>query len=212
MAQPIDRIYYYTPEQYLALEDAAVYKSEYYDGEIFAMAGASNNHIRLSKNFTRVLDDAFEDGSCETFPAEMKVQSKNKDFYTYPDIVVICGEADYVDGRDDTITNPTAIIEILSASTRKYDQGDKFTLYKEFETLQCYVLVDSKKINIEVRQKQADGVWTSQTYQNMNDILKLPTLDFETPIANIYRRVEFKKQPRHPRVKKPEVNQNGSTN
>ena len=210
MAQPIRQ--FYTPEHYLALEDVAAYKHEYYNGEIFAMAGATVDHARIVNNFSRALAETFEDSSCEAFANDIKLQSATKDYYTYPDIVIVCGELQYAEERDDTLTNPAAIIEILSPSTRKYDQGDKFPLYKEFETLQCYVLVDSKKINIEVRQKQADGVWTSQTYQNMNDILKLPTLDFETPIANIYRRVEFKKQPRHPRVKKPEVNQNGSTN
>ncbi len=159
MAAPARK--FYMQAEYLAFEDAAAYKHEYYNGEIFAMTGATVDHARLVSNFSRALNEAFDNQPCEAFTTDIKLQSATKDYYTYPDIVIVCGELQYAEARNDTLTNPTAIIEILSPSTRKYDQNDKFILYKQFETLQCYVLVDSRKVNIEVRQKQADGKWTS---------------------------------------------------
>lgn len=115
MFQPEQK--YYTPEEYLALEEDAEYKSEYYQGEIFAMSGGSPNHNRIAGNLYIALREALEGKSCEAFFSDMRLQVKKNGLYTYPDVMVVCGGLEFVKGRTDTITNPVVIIEVLSEST-----------------------------------------------------------------------------------------------
>ena len=205
MAQPAKE--FYSPAEYLSREEVAAYKSEYYDGEIFAMAGSSENHDFIAGNLYADLNVAFRGTACKAYTDNMKVQVEhnNKIFFTYPDAMVVCNERKFAVGRTDIITNPTVIIEVLSASTAKYDRTDKFKLYKSIVSLQQYVLIEQKRAYIEVFQRQPDKDWTLHTYDDISDTLRLVSVGFETPVANIYDGVEFPKRrkqtsTRHPRI------------
>ena len=131
---------YFTPEEYLALEEEAEYRSEYYQGEIFAMTGGSANHNTIAVNLCRSLDEAFDDKPCQVFINDMRLLVQDNGLYTYPDLMVVCGNIKFVAGRDDTVTNPIVVVEVLSKSTGSYDRGPKFELYRALHTLQDYVL------------------------------------------------------------------------
>ena len=180
---------YYTPEEYLALEETAEYRSEYFQGEIFVMTGGSINHNRITGNIHTELNIAFENRPCEAFINDMRLLVKKNGLYTYPDVMVVCGQIRFLEGRDDTLTNTSVIIEVLSKSTEGYDRGAKFELYRALETFQDYILVDQTKIHVEHFHKLEDGRWILQEFNRLEDILCLETLDVSLPLARIYRKV-----------------------
>lgn len=182
---------YYTPEEYLALEEVAEYKSEYFRGEIFAMAGGSVNHTRIAVNIAGSLNAAFEGRPCEAFTSDLQVQVKKNGLYTYPDVSVVCGEPEFADNKNIQLTNPQVIVEVLSPSTANYDRTKKFELYRSLESFEDYVLIDSERVYIEHHHKIAPGKWLMQTYENITETLKIPTIDFEMPLEKIYSRVRF---------------------
>ncbi len=182
---------YYTPEEYLALEEEADYKNEYYQGEIFAMSGASVNHNRIARNVVTVLGIAFETGSCEIFIGDVRLLVKKNGLYTYPDVMIVCGELEFAEGRDDTITNPIVIVEVLSKSTEGYDRGAKFELYRALPTLQDYVLVDQYKVHVEYFHKLDDGRWILQEFNQLEDTLPIESINYEIPLNRIYQKVDW---------------------
>lgn len=182
---------YYSPEEYLALEETADYRSEYYRGEIFAMSGGSANHNRIAGNVHTVLNIAFEEKPCEVFINDMRLLVKENGLYTYPDIMVVCGGLEFVEGRTDTLTNPIVIVEVLSQSTEGYDRGAKFELYRALETLQDYVLVDQAKVHVECFHKMKDGRWVLTEFNQMEATLRIESIDVEMPLGRIYQRVEW---------------------
>ena len=140
---------YYTPEEYLALERKAEYKSEYINGEIYAMSGASRAHILITVNLTRELSTQLRGRPCEVYASDMRVKVSPTGMYTYPDVAAVCGEARFEDGQVDTLTNPSVIIEVLSPSTEAYDRGEKFAHYRKLQSLAEYVLVAQDKMRVE---------------------------------------------------------------
>ena len=185
---------YYTPEEYLALEESADYKSEYYQGEIFALAGASVNHNRLAGNVHTALNNAFESRRCEAFMGDVRLLVKKNGLYTYPDVMVVCGQLEFVKGRTDTITNPAVIIEVLSEATQAYDRGAKFELYRALDTLQDYVLIDQARVYVEYFHKLVDGRWLLTELNTLEAVLKLESVEVELPLSRIYQRVEWESQ------------------
>ncbi len=164
---------YYTVEEYLEMEEVAEYKSEYFNGEIFAMAGGSVEHDIISGNIYAALNQEMAAKPCITFTSNMRVLVKENGLYTYPDASVVCGDIEFQEGRRDVITNPILIIEVLSKSTRKYDRTAKFALYRDIKTFQEYVLIYQDKVGIECFWKLDDGSWELQLYDNIEDTLKL---------------------------------------
>lgn len=146
----------YTPEEYLALEREAEYRSEYISGHIYALAGAGPAHNIITSNLNGELRDQFKKGPCRVFATDMRVKVSASGIYTYPDVVAVCGERRYDDKRKDTLLNPTVLIEVLSPSTEKYDRGKKFEHYLTLETLQDYVLVAQDRVHIEHFTRQGD--------------------------------------------------------
>ncbi len=130
---------YYSVEEYLVLEDKAAYKSEYYQGEIFAMAGGTYNHDVISLNLASALNIAFTNRGCVAFTSDMKVKVSANNFYTYPDVSAVCGDPVFDGERTDIITNPIFIADVLSDSTSRYDRGGKFELYRGLNSLEDYV-------------------------------------------------------------------------
>ncbi|NJN94141.1 MAG: Uma2 family endonuclease [Anaerolineales bacterium] len=182
---------YYSPEEYLALEETAEYRSEYYRGEIFAMAGGSVNHNRIARNLIVALETALAGKSCEAFITDMRLYIKKSSLYTYPDVMVVCGRIAYIKGRTDTLTNPVVIIEVLSDSTQAYDRGAKFELYRAIESLQDYVLVDQARVHVEYFHKLEDGRWLLTEFNDSEAVLRLEAVNVEIPLSRVYQRVEW---------------------
>lgn len=182
---------YYSSEEYLTLEEAADYKSEYYQGEIFAMSGASVNHNRIAGNVHAALNNAFDAKPCEAFMGDVRLLVKKNGLYTYPDVMVVCGQLEFAEGRTDTLTNPIVIVEVLSKSTQDYDRGAKFELYRAIETLQDYVLIDQARIHVEYFRKLEDGRWLLQEFNQLEAILRIEAVGVEIPLSRVYQRVEW---------------------
>lgn len=155
-AQPIKM---YSAEAYLELERAADYKSEYYGGEIFAMASVGLNHNRIKENLSGEIGFFLKGKSCQGFSSDMRVHIPENAFYTYPDLLILCGKPEFLDRKTDTILNPSVIIEVLSPSIGEYDRGQKFHLYRSISSLVEYVLIDSRKLMAEVYRKADNGLW-----------------------------------------------------
>lgn len=177
-----------TPEAYLAFERDAEGKHEYWHGELFAMAGASRRHNVLVANLVRMLGNALLDRPCEVYPSDMRVASASREVFTYPDVVVVCGEPTFADDRHDTLLDPLVIVEVLSDSTEAYDRGKKFEHYRGIASVQHYVLVAQDQPLIELYTRQGDGTWTLSDHR-MGDVATLSAVRCELPVAEIYRKL-----------------------
>ncbi len=182
---------YYSPEEYLALEEAAIDKSEYIDGEIFPMPGGSTNHNRLTGNFFVALNIAFKAKDFEAFINDVRLWIPERRIYTYPDVMVVEGEPEYVNDRTDMITNPKIIVEVLSKSTQGYDRTAKFEAYRTIPTFEEYLLFDPNKIHIEQYSKTATKRWTFREYDLEDQALTLTSVELEVAIMDIYNKVKF---------------------
>ncbi len=180
----------YTPEQYLTLERKAEYKSEYINGQIFAMAGASLEHNRITANFVRVLGNQFMGHPCGVFSSDMRVKVDATGLYTYPDVVAVCGEIRFDDAHRDTMVNPTVIVEVLSPSTEAYDRGGKFAHYRRSDSLTDYVLVAQDQVRVEQYTRQ-NKQWVLTEINELDDTLRLPSIGCEVVLRDIYDKVEF---------------------
>jgi Uma2 family endonuclease len=180
-----------TPEQYLEIERKAEYKSEYFQGEMFAMGGASRTHNRLVAHLVRELDQQLRSSPCETYPSDMRVQVTATGLYTYPDVVVVCGEPQLADKHFDTLLNPTLIVEILSPSTESYGRGRKFDHYETIESLQHYLLVASDRVHAELFTRQPGGDWLRRSAKRLEDAVELPAIGCRLLLADVYEKVEL---------------------
>jgi len=181
----------YTPEEYLALERQAEHKSQYYDGEIFAMAGASRRHNLIAMNIGSELRTRLRGRPCEVYGSDMRVKVSPTGLYTYPDVVVVCGEPRFEDDHEDTLLNPTLIVEVLSPSTEDYDRGRKFAHYRRIESLAEYVLVAQQEHHVERFRRQETGEWVLRETDRPDDTLALASIDCELALVEVYDKVEF---------------------
>jgi Uma2 family endonuclease len=155
---------YYTPEQYLEIERRAEGKSEYVNGQIFAMAGASPRHSALSITLSSLLFLQLRGRPCRVFDSDLQLKVPDTGLYTYPDVTVAIGERRFDELDPNTLTNPTAILEVLSPSTEAYDRGEKFAHYQRLESLREYVLVAQDKMRVEQFTRQGDREWLLRVY------------------------------------------------
>jgi Uma2 family endonuclease len=182
---------HYTPEEYLAQERQAQCKSEYFAGEIFAMAGASRWHNLIVTNVLRELSTQLKGRPCTTYPSDMRVKVSHTGLYTYPDITVVCGEAQFEDNQQDTLLNPTLIVEVLSESTEAYDRGGKFAHYRKLATLMEYVLITQTKPHIEHYVRQPNNRWLLAEADSLHDTIHLPSIDCHLALAEVYDKVDI---------------------
>jgi len=178
-------------DEYFEIEETAEYKSEYYHGEIFAMSGASVNHNLIAMNISAGLYDSLRNSDCFVFPGDIKVQVAESAHYVYPDVSVVCGEIEYGTNRDDIITNPVVIIEILSESTKDYDKGSKFQAYRKIRTLRDYILIDQYAYHVEYFSKNELGKWMLDEFENLNDLFTVKSINVDLPLNSIYFRVKL---------------------
>jgi Uma2 family endonuclease len=183
-----------TAQEYLAIERSAPFKSEYFNGEMFAMAGATRAHNLIITNLARELSTQLRGRPCEVYPSDMRVSVDPTGLYTYPDIVVACGDPRFLDEREDTLLNPTLIVEVLSASTEAYDRGDKFAHYRSLESLKEYVLVCQDRPRIERYLRQGES-WLFTAAGEPGTGLELPSIGCRLSLPEVYERVELPEGP-----------------
>ena len=181
----------YTPEEYLALERQAQYKSEYYAGAIFAIAGASRWHNLIVANVVRELSLQLKGRPCTTYPSDLRVKISPTGLYAYPDVTVVCGDAQFEDTQQDTLLNPTLIVEVLSESTEAYDRGSKFAHYRKLASLLEYVLITQTKPHVEHYVRQPDNRWLLAEADSVHDTLHLPSIDCHLALSEVYDKVDI---------------------
>ena len=184
-----------TPEEYLSRERAAALKSEYVNGQIIAMSGASRRHNLITLNVGAALNAQLAERPCEVYVSDMRVKVEASRDYTYPDVVAVCEEPRFLDGTLDTLLNPAVIVEVLSASTQDYDRGTKFALYRTIETLRDYVLISQDRVRVEHYARQGAFQWLLTEYAEPGDALSLPSVGVTLLLSDIYRKVRFTAAP-----------------
>ena len=180
-----------TAEDYLAIERSAEFKSEFFDGEIFAMSGASRSHNAIVLNVGAELRQQLKKSPCKTYANDMRVKVDPSGLYTYPDVLVVCGKEQFDDTHFDTLLNPTLIIEVLSDSTEAYDRGRKFEHYRKLESLEEYVLIAQNHPHIESYRRQADQGWLLAECAGLESVFRLQSIDCELALAEVYDKVEL---------------------
>lgn len=181
---------YLTPNAYLERERQAETKSEYYDGTMVAMAGASRSHIALTTTLSGLLFLALRGTNCHNYANEMKVRTHPTEHYFYPDIVVVCGEDVFRDDREELLTNPTLVVEILSPSTEAFDRGEKFRRYQQIPSLREYVLVAQDRASVERFVRQDDGnLWTYSLTEGMDANVTFESISATVSLGELYSNV-----------------------
>ena len=182
---------YLTPEEYLTLERQAETKSEYWQGEVYALAGASRRHNLVAFNLAATLGVQLKSRPCEAYTSDMRVKVARADHYSYPDVTVVCGQAEFEDRSEDTLLNPTVLIEVLSPSTEAYDRGAKFEFYRTLESLTDYLLISQSKPIIEHFTRQPDERWLLSTYKGLEAVAAIPSIGCDLRLADVYDKVTW---------------------
>lgn len=212
MSTPQTRLRYYTIEEYLEMERASEEKHEYLDGQILAMAGETEEHNLICMNVGSELRDRLKGQSCLAMSKDMKIRSgpepqvktasPPKGFFSYPNVLVVCGERQYHDSYRDVLLNPKVIIEVLSSSTAEFDYGEKFRRYRTWLTeLTDYILVSQSAPVIEHYRKQPSGDWLLSSVEGLENSLQIASIGCTLQLSEVYDRVEFKK----PRIEQNDV-------
>lgn len=181
-----------TPGQYLALERTAARKSEYFRGEAFAMAGASPTHVLMVSNIVAALHGQLRRRPCTLYSTDLRVKVQASGLYTYPDVVVVCGDLQFDDDHQDTLLNPILIVEVLSESTKGYDRGGKFAQYRKIPSFAEYVLVAQDEYHVEHFVKQSHGGWLLSETNQAEDALVLSSIDCTLSLGDVYEKVQFR--------------------
>ena len=184
------RVAVHTPAEYLHLERAATYRSEYFRGEIFAMAGGSPQHSRIKTNVTSQLNSQLKGQPCTTYDSDLRIKCQTG-LYTYPDASVICADLEFDDDQRDTVLNPTLLIEVLSKSTEAYDRGKKFDNYRSIPSLREYVLVSQDEPTIQRFLRNDDNTWTLTAVAGLDQTIPLRSIGIDLPLSEVYERVDF---------------------
>ena len=174
-------------EEYLEWEKTAERKNEFFEGEIFAMSGASRRHNKIFSNLFGKITIQLMNKPCQPYGSDMRIHIPENTLYTYPDISIFCGDVIPSDPDDDTVILPTVIIEILSKSTQNYDRGEKFKLYRDIPSLKEYLLVDSESILLESYRINQRGNWELEEIKSTDGIFSIPTLGISIPLEDIYK-------------------------
>ena len=171
-------------QDYLENEKTTEFKNEYLNGEIWAMAGASDNHVTIAGNLSVLLKQKLKGKACRSYISAMKVKVASANAYFYPDVFVSCHPDDKK--QEHYKEQPHFIAEVLSPSTEAYDRGDKFKYYQQLESLQEYWLIDAQKMSVDCFTKQDNHVWILRSYSNLQDIANIESLNIKLPIAELY--------------------------
>jgi len=182
---------YYTPEEYLALEETSEDKHEYRQGEIIPMVGATTNHNQIAGNFYRRFPLTINNQDYYTYMETVRLWLSDYSIYTYPDVMVIKGQPLYQGNSQSNVINPLIIVEVLSNSTQAYDRGDKFKFYRSLPTFQEYILIEQSSYSVERYSKQKDDQWLIDFVTGENAVLQLVSVDWQISFQDLYQRVNF---------------------
>jgi Uma2 family endonuclease len=180
-----------SPEQYLAIERKAERKSEYFNGEMFAMAGASESHVLIVTNVVAELREQLRGRPYTVYSTDLRVKVSPTGLYTYPDVVVVCGQPQFADDQRDTLLNPTLIVEVLSESTQDYDRGEKFEHYRSIASFHEYVLIAQDRYHVEHFVRQPDNRWLLSETNRSEDTIHLSAIDCNLALTEVYDKVEM---------------------
>ncbi|MGV3719987.1 MAG: Uma2 family endonuclease [Actinomycetota bacterium] len=192
MAFPVP--HYISPDEYLALERAADQKSEYINGEVFAMSGGSFAHSTLCANLILEIGLALKGTPCAVKTSDLRISIPDAGLYTYPDVSVVCGEPEFSDEFLDTLLNPALLVEVLSPSSEAYDRGVKFAHYQRIASLKEYVLVAQDRVRVERYVREGEA-WKYFRYEGLNAALTLCCVEDDIPLAALYERVTLPERP-----------------
>lgn len=182
---------YYTPEDYLALEEKSEERNEYHNGEIISMVGGTTNHNQICINLCRNFPLTINDQDYYIYTENVRLWLSEYNTYTYPDIMIIQGQPIYQAGKKSNIINPQIIIEVLSDSTEGYDRGDKFTYYRSLPTFKEYILINQSSHKVDQYVKQSDDQWSIKFYQGEEIVLTFASVNWQISLKDIYQRVDF---------------------
>jgi len=180
-----------TPEQYLEIERKAERKSEYWNGEMFAMAGATEPHNLVATNTASLAFAQLRTKNCRVYRSDMRVQVAANAMYAYPDIVIVFGKPQCLDGHQDTLLNPKVIVEVLSPSTEAYDRGRKFEHYRQIESLEQYLLLSQEQMRAELYSRQPGGQWLITFATRPEEFVELSSVSCRLSLAECYEKVDF---------------------
>jgi Uma2 family endonuclease len=189
--EPAPKYNYVSPEAYLAMERASLEKHEYFKGEVFAMSGASWEHNDIARNVNTIVLPFLKGKSCRMYGSDLRVHIPENTLYTYPDFSIICGKPELTDEEKDTVVKPSAIIEILSKSTRDYDRGTKFMLYRSIPSLQEYITIDSLSVSVEIYTRQKDNSWRLTEFKQLSDSFVISTIGLTLQLKDVYEDVSI---------------------
>lgn len=178
-----------TPAEYLQLDRQSEFRHEYIAGEVFAMTGASRNHNLITVNIAAALSEQLRRRQCEVYASDMRMKVSPQRLFAYPDVIVVCGTPRFEDDVNDTLLNPTILIEVLSKSTEAYDRGLKFELYRGLESLQEFILIAQNKRHIEHYRRQSDNRWILTETNDPAESIVLESIDCQLTVEQIYLKV-----------------------
>lgn len=181
----------YTIDEYLAIDNQSQLKNEYIDGEILAMTGGTTNHNIIAGNLYVYLRVNMREKKSAIFINDVRLWIARYRIYTYPDVMVIQNNPLYEGDSKTTVINPVLIVEVLSKSTKNYDQGDKFDFYRSIPDLQEYIMIDQYKYFVKQFTKNSQNQWVLTDYESINDIVQLSSINLSVPLQNIYEEVDF---------------------
>lgn len=190
-AHPIPRL---SPERYLEIERGNDFRSEYYEGQMYAMSGGSLQDSMLIAGVAACLRNALAKGPCRVTASELLVRASKSGPYMYPEVAVFCDEPKLADDHRDVLLNPTLIVEVLSKSTESHDRGQKFTYYRQIESLREYILVSQSQPRVETFSRQESGEWVLKEYVGLDASCLCRSIDCTIPLAGIYDKVPFESE------------------
>ena len=183
---------YLTPKAFLEFERESYIKHEYLNGEVFVMSKSSIPHNIIFSNIFGDVINKLKGKKCRPFGSDLRIHIPINSLFTYPDLSIVCDKIETTDDKFDTVTNPTVIFEILSASTRDYDLGKKFMLYRQIPSLKHYIMIDSEEVRVIIYTRKADETWILKEMTNINAVFEIFTVDISLDLETIYENVTFK--------------------
>jgi len=202
LAKSIHRL---TETEYLDLERSLESRNEFFDGEVFAMSGGTPLHSQIASNLIQVIGRRLSGGRCVVYTSDLRLKVEATGLFTYPDLSVVCGPLQFAAGTDDTVLNPTVIVEVLSDSTEAYDRGKKFENYRRMPSLREYLLVSQKEPRIEQFVRQENEQWLLREAAGLEATLALPSLEIKISLAEVFAGVEFVPAPIRARTPPPQI-------
>jgi Uma2 family endonuclease len=182
----------FTPEEYLALERPSEIRHEYLDGTVYAMAGETPEHSIICFNLASTIGPKMHNKNCQGYSPNMKVRTEQSGLFAYPDLMIVCGKAEYHDNHRDVLTNPTVIFEVLSRSTAAYDRGEKSLRYRtHLSSLKDFILVAQDKPHIEHYSRQQDGTWAYSEIYGLDSSIVLNSIECQLSLAELYAGIPF---------------------